>query len=298
MHPHRVHTSAVATAFAVGLLAASGAAHAQNERRVGIVVTVKVNVTEDKSRQVAEQLGTAISGALPVDVIAGAETDRRLPPEGLPEECVADTACRNDLGRRLDADELLLLVIVELGEGIQIDTTWADVASGRSVSRPRIELQTGADHAAVLAKAPAILLPHIKKPEAKNDGPDIIIVPGDGADDNGRRMTVPAWIAAGVTGASAITGTVFAVSARQKFRSLDEDGCRNRICNESDVDTGERHAIIADVFIGVTLAAGVTTAVLYLTSGPGDSEPDKSGGPAVGIVATDDTVGLAIGGRF
>ena len=45
-------------------------------------------------------LGAVIHKHFPVDVIAGAETERRLPPEGVSARCVADIECRQDLGRR------------------------------------------------------------------------------------------------------------------------------------------------------------------------------------------------------
>lgn len=283
----------------MSLICASQARAQRQQRRIGIVVLVEVNVDDATAQDISANIGSVLAAELPVDVIAGAESKRRLPEEGVADNCVAVAECRTSLGRRLDADELLMLAIVKLGSQIQVDTTWANVASGESRSRARIELTVGGDLGKELAGASKTLLPHIK-PEQKQKGPDIVVVPIGGDRDSGRRMTLPVWIGVGVTGAAAITGTIFAISARQKYHSLEDDRCRELVCDQSEVDTGERHAIIADVMFGVAIAAGVTTTVLYLTSAPDKTEERAAEpAPALGVFVPDKGgVGVSFGGRF
>lgn len=292
----------VAAACVVAGLA--GEASAQVERRIGVVVSLGVNLEADEARALSTAVGEALRAELPVDVVAGEEAERRMPPEGVPEECVADSGCRNTIGRRLDADELLMLVIVKLGAEIQIDATWADVASGRVTSRPRITLAADADRAAVLREAAPRLLPHHvpKKVEPKGDNTRIVVVPGGTTQvDDGRHMTLPAWIATGVGGAALAGGMVFALSARQKYSALEDDGCRDQPdepCSPGRVDTLERHALAADILLGVAAGSAVTALVFYLRSG-GSREVAPASSPApIAIEATPTSVGLTLGGRF
>lgn len=283
-------------AVATALGAAAPSARADSDRRVGLVVTLSVNLSDDDARALATELAVAIRDKLGIDVIAGAEADRRLPPEGLPDECIGDPSCRNDLGRRLDADELLLLVVVKMGYDIHIDATWANVASGRTSSRPRVELTAGADRNKLLRDAVPLLLPHIKR-DAAPASPQFVVVTRDGG-DSGHRMTTPTWIATGVAGAGLIGGTVFALSARNKFDGLEQDECRLMQCTDDRIDGGKRHALYADILFGTALAAGTTAVVLYLMSGPDPAEAPKQGAPTVTAIVGDGTVGLGIGGAF
>lgn len=265
-------------------------ASAEDVRRVGVVVTTVVNMTDDEADAVAEQLGDALRAELGVDVIAGRESRRRLPEAGLPDECVAKPECRHDVGQRLDAAELLLLVVVRIGDRVQIDATWANVATGAVTSRPAVVLEAGADRAAAFAAAAPKLLPHLVR-ETKT-GPDVVVVPVPPGTDDGRHMTTGSWIATGVAGAALIGGTVFALSARSKHDALGSDGCREMSCPQDRVDAMERHALYADLLYGAAIGAGVTAVVLYWRSDAGQEPPPVSVGAGPG------ELGLSIGGRF
>jgi hypothetical protein len=260
------------------------------------VVSVKVNLSNDEARGLADQLAKVLRTERPVDVISGKETERRLPSEGVPSECVAKAPCRTDLGRRLDADELLMLVIVKMGDRIQIDATWADVASGRVISRPQMVIEPKADRTKVFTEAVPLLLPHIKKQTKK--GPDIVIVPtGTSAPSNGRHFTTATWIATGVAAASLIGGGIFALSASRKFSSLEDDNCRNVGCDASEIDSLRSRALAADMLFTVAAASTVTALVFYLRSAKGSraaESPSPKPGVRVGIGPT----GVTIGGAF
>jgi hypothetical protein len=293
LHLHRV----LAVAAVAATFLAPAPARGDRERRVGLVVTIAVNVTPEEAQELAAELGEQIRRALPIDVIAGSETVRRLPPAGLPEECVGDVSCRNDLGRRLDADELLLLAIVRMGDVVQIDTTWANVASGRTASRPRIEIAASADRARLFAAAAPGLLPQVaaEAKASRTGSGQVVVIEKPGQPEDGRRMTAPAWIAAGVGAGALATGVILALSARSKFDALDGDDCRTTQCEQDRIDTGRRHALYADVMFGTALAGGTTALVLYLVSGASERDPRP---PAVSATGSSDSFGLLVRGRF
>lgn len=259
--------------------------------RVGVVVSTAVNLDDAAVDALASSLGAALAAELGVDVIAGVESRRRLPPSGLPEGCVADIECRRDVGARLDADELLMLVIVQLGDRVQIDPTWSHLASGRVASRPAVTIAEGDDSRTAFTAAAPSLLPHIRG-QPQPQAPAVVVVRGGPGDDSGRRMTPLTWAAVGVAGAAAVGGAVFAVSARSKYDTLEDSGCRDNPCPASDIRALRRHSLAADVLFGASLAAGVTAAILYLRSGSDEEAPlaTVGGGPG--------DIGLSIGGRF
>ncbi len=122
------------------LVAAAPAARA-DAPRVGLVVATRVNMADSEADALASRLGDALRDQLLVDVIAGAETRRRLPPAGLPDDCVARPACVRDVAIRLDRDELLFLFMVRIGPRLQIDVTWADPSRGSIPSRPALVVE-------------------------------------------------------------------------------------------------------------------------------------------------------------
>lgn len=280
----------------IPLIAAATAAPASAgpQRRVGIVVTTTVGVSPAEGRELGDELAAALISALPVDVISGVEVERRMPPAGVPAECVGDAACRNDLGRRLDADELLLLAIVKVGDKINVDATWADVASGQSASRPRVTLEPGADSRARFAESARRYLPHIRdEPEARQ----VVLVPatpGQLERDSGRRVTLPVALAGGAALAAGITGTIFALTARSRFKDLERSGCReDSSCDPDLVDSGRQRALVADLCFAGALAAGITAGVFYYLSAP--DEPDE---PAVAVSGGAGQLGITVRGRF
>lgn len=283
---------ALSAALLVAVTASTAAAGPQ--RRIGVVVTLEVGVGAERTRAIADALGAALRDNLPVDVITGAEVERRLPPEGLPENCVGAAECRNDLGRRLDADELLMLAVVAVGDAVNVDATWADVAAGRTASRPRVTLKAGDDAKKAFAAVARAYLPHIRDREPDPD-PKIVVVPTPAPqrDSSGRRVTVPVLIAGGVAVGAGIAGGVLAFAAKSRHDDLEAGNCREVMCDQGDIDAGRRFALGADIAFGAALAAGVTAGVLYYLSAP-----EGDGAPAIAPSAGPDRVGVSFGGRF
>lgn len=280
----------------IALLATALAAPAMAEtRRVGVVVTTRVNVSEDQARDLAGALGDAVHDRLNVDVIAGADAERRLPPEGVPARCVVDLACRQDLGRRLDADELLLLVVIGAGETLQIDATWSDVGTGEVKSRPSIEIGPDAGVHTRLTRAVPELLPHLVShaSEPRDDARVVLVVPQA---PPGRRVT-PATLAAAGVGAGALIGSVvFSLSSRRKFDTLERDGCRRTPCRDEDIDSLFRDTVIADALFGVAVVAAGAAVWFYVASDSG--QPSAPAEPPLSVTPLPGGVGLSLGGAF
>lgn len=289
---------------------ATEAAAQPSPQRVGIVVTTAVNVSDDEADALSAALGHALEEGLGVVVTAGAETRRRLPLDGLSEGCVADAACRGDLGQRLDADELLMLVVARVGTRVQVDTTWVDVATGKVASRPVLVLDTGAEPAEVFRGAGATLLPHIQPPP-RPQGPGLATAgPGPGPGPartvrTGRRMTTGVWIAAGVSAAALAGGASFGVLSLTGYGDLEERGCKTMACPASDIDTLARNGTAADILYGVSILAGATALVLYLSSdeeilAPAEraARPRSGARPLVGVGVGPGQVHIQVGGRF
>lgn len=285
------------------LCCASVASAQDSPPRVGVVTALAVNATRAEANELADAMGAALAEELVVDVLAGTEAARRLPPQGLPDECVAQPDCIADVAQRLAADQLLLLVVVRVGDELQVDATWVDVESGKSASRSAIMLAPGDDPRAVFAERATQLLPGVtERADAPappgpsttlnfNAAPKVTVI------QEPRRITTGAWIAGGVAGVALVGGTVFGLSAMGK-RGEAEDACPDG-CAPGDPDYGlldevEDRALAADLLFGVAVGAGITAAVLYLTSG-GERTVTE---PAVGVTATGETVGLTLGGRF
>lgn len=294
MSERRLHT-----AIALALLAAFGvvpSAQAQEvARRVGIVVTTAVNLEQQEAWRLSSELGKAIAGKLSVDVIAGEEVRRRLPPEGVPEGCVGNAECRNDLGKRLDAQELLLLVVVKVGDQIKIDPTWSNVASGETRSRDAILIGPGDDPASLFGAAAPKLLPEVEK-KPKEGGPEIVVV-SPAREDDGRHFTTGTWIASGIGAGALVGAVVFTFATRQKYQDLEDRGCRQMpLCSKGEIAGVKRRALAADLLYGASAAAGVTALVLYLRSGGGEKEAAPAS-PSIGP-GPGGSAGLSVGGSF
>jgi len=81
--------------------------------------------------------------------------------------------------------------------------------------------------------------------------------------DGARRMTPVTWTLAGVSAASLVAGSIFAMKAYSSYSSCQESGtCET----DGDVDTIDRDFLLGDLFFGVAVATGATAAVLYLIS--------------------------------
>jgi hypothetical protein len=255
----------VTIALAAGVAAAQEPAVEASDVRVGVVVELTVNVSPDRAEALGAALADALHRELEVDAIGGGDVTRRLPENGVPEECIATKGCVADLAGRLDVNELLFLAVVQVGADIHIDSSWVNVATGEVLSRPRVELLADARAGEVFSAAATRLLPHARKrplaavvmPPGKPTGPD-------------RHFTAGVWIAGGLGLAAAGGATLFGLQARSKYNE-----CEQLECDQAGKDDVGRTALYADIMIGAAIAGTATAVVLYLRSDRNRNERAK-----------------------
>lgn len=281
-------------AGAAALVAAAPATHAQPKRvsRVGVVVAVHVNLSEEEAQALGDQVGEGLRDALVIDVVAGAQAARRLPPKGVGELCVARPACVKDTAQRLDADQLLFLTVVRLGKRVQVEPTWIDASGTQSASRDTIVLDAGASPRETFAGAATRLLPDItvrsktapaEEPTAPPGGEAPSTTPTPPTTANGdvtvtapaprRRIHLGTWIAGGVALGALAGGVAFGLAARSARNELEDDGCGDtRRCDPSRIDSLENKMLAADVLYA-TAAVAVGAAVFIQLRWGGRAEP-------------------------
>ncbi len=272
-------------------VAAAPAPAAADVPRVGIVVTTRVNVTDDEADRLAVQLADALRADLEVDILAGGEARRRLPPSGVAEDCVARKKCVRDVAERLDADQVLFLVLVRIGPRLQIDSTWVSRADGASSSRPALVIEDGGAPAGVVfAEATQRLLPEARPRAALAPAAGVVVT----TEPRGRHVTRPVLVAGAIAGVALIGGIGFALSARADYEEMEEQGCDRITCPEAEdrVDRMENKALAADILFGAAAAAAVTGTILYLTSA---DDPEDA---PVAVGATDGGGTVSFRARF
>lgn len=245
--------AALATTLASGRLASA------DPVRVAVVPGIAVNLDAARVDVLSQDLASALSQELEVEAIGGVEVRRKLPETGLAPDCVANQACIADVARRLDAQQLLFVVMIDTGTGgaIQVDSTWVDVASRKSVSRPAVDIAAVAEAKARFADAAQQLLPDapVRAKPAAGLGRMSEPVP--------RHLTVPAYATAGATAVGLGVGIGFGLRARSKYKDCDGQAVE---CSQSRKDSIRNVALLADIGWVVALGGAIATAVLYGSS--------------------------------
>ncbi len=245
------------------ILAMSQAAHADRVK-VAIVPGIAVNLDASRVDALSQDLADALSTELEVDAVGGLEVRRQLPAEGLPPDCVATPTCVADVAKRLGAAQLLFVVMVDSGGGgsVQVDSTWIEPATGKSASRPAIDIAVITDARSRFAAAARSLLPDAavrpRPPTGGNGGGGTMTtaVP--------RHFTKTAMVTAGVAVVGLGVGIGFGIKAKNLFNDCDKPSAP---CSGSQEDKIRSTALIADVGFLVAAAGAVATAVLFATSG-------------------------------
>lgn len=266
-----------ALALVAALVAGEASARA-DALRIGVVVATRVNVTEGEADALGGELGDALRDQLTVDVVSGAESRRRLPSGGMPEDCVAKAACVQDVAERLGADELLFLVVVRLGQRVQIDSTWARPRTQQIASRAALVIEDGKESAPdVFAGAARRLFPEAPV-RLVNTG--VVAEPRSG----GRRITRGVTIAGAASLAALAGGIGLALAARSDYDELEADGCARMACAGvgDRIDRMENKALAADVLFGASAVAAGVAVVLYLGSGSSEQPPVSVGADSHG----------------
>jgi hypothetical protein len=232
--------------------------------KVAVVPGIAVNLDTARVDTLSQELAEALRTVLDVDAIGGLEARRRLPVTGLPPDCVAIQACIDDVATRLEAQQLLFVVMVGTGTGgaIQVDTTWVDVAGKQTASRPAIDIATIATAKAQFGDAAQQLLPDAPvRPKPAGAGL------GRMSDEIPRHLALPSYITAGVTVAGLGLGVSLGIVARNKYNDCETSAGRGAECSSTRKDAIRTTALLADAGWLIAIGGSIATGVLYATSG-------------------------------
>ncbi|HSD89553.1 MAG TPA: hypothetical protein VLB44_18610 [Kofleriaceae bacterium] len=280
----------VMTGIAIAMAAMTSSASAQTKDAIHVAVVPGIAVNLDTARvdALSQDLAEALDAELDVVAVGGLEVRRQLPAEGLPADCVTTPACTADVARRTGASQLLFVVMVDSGSGgsIQVDTTWIDAASGRSASRPAIDLTSTADAKAKFASSARQLLPDAPVRAKPTSGGNGLGVQPTMTEAEPRHLTTPAKITAAVSLAGLGTGIALGLATRSKYHTCENDAGN---CTQDQKDTIRALGLGADVGFIVAVGGAIATGVLYATSA---KEPQlviapsttPSGGAALTVV--------------
>ena len=249
--------------LAVLSLALPGAASADPVGRIKVAVVPGIAVNLDAARvdALSQDLANALQSELDVDAIGGVEVRRKLPEAGLAPDCVANQTCIADVARRLEATQLLFVVMIDTGTGgaIQVDSTWVDPATRKSASRPAIDIAAIAEARSRFADAAQQLLPDAPvRPKPTGLGRFSEPVP--------RHFTLPTYVTAGATVVGLGLGVGFGLSARSKYKDCEDMAPLGAECSQDRRSSIRHTALIADIGWVVALGGTIATAVLYATS--------------------------------
>ena len=252
--------------------------------KVAVVPGIAVNLDAARVDALSQDLAEGLAATLDIDAVGGLEVRRQLPADGLPPDCVTKPACTADVAKRTGAQQLLFVVMVDSGAGgaVQVDTTWIDASTGKSASRPPIDLTStiDADAKAKFEAAATRLLPDapLRKKDTGTTTTQIIAPTLVGGEP--RHFTTPAII----TGGAAVVGlgvwAIFGLQARSKYNDCDAHAVT---CTSSQKDSIRTYDHIADAGLAVGVIGAIATTVIYATSG---KEPHVEVAPAAGGGAT------------
>ncbi|MEZ4358546.1 MAG: hypothetical protein R3B48_00080 [Kofleriaceae bacterium] len=257
-----MHRSPALVVYSAGLMslvfaALAAVAHAE-PLRVAVIPGVAINLDPPRVDALSQDLAEALSAELEVEALGGLEVRRRLPAEGIDEDCAVTPACAAALASRLEVAQLLFIVLVDTGPGgsIQVDTTWVEPSSGRRVTRPAIDLATVETARERFAASAAKLLPEAAVRKRATPA-----APATAPPRGPRHFTRTSYLTAAATAVSLGVGVGFGLTARSRYHA-----CEDTLCSDERKSSIRTLAAVADVGFGLALAGAVATAVLYGTS--------------------------------
>ncbi len=229
--------------------------------RIGVVTAIAVNVDASRVDALGQDLADALMAELDLEAIGGPEVRRKLPPEGIAAECVVVPRCVADVAKRLSANQLLFLVVVDTGNAgaIQIDTTWVDPATGQTASRPAIAIAAISEAKERFAAAARQLLPDapVRPKIDLRAGPSVTTPPAVP-----RHFTTTSMITAGAAIVGLGVGIGFGLKTRSRYNACGE----TEPCSSDDKSSIRTTAIVADLGFLTAIGCAIATGVLYAGS--------------------------------
>jgi len=230
--------------------------------KIAVVPGIVVNLAAARVDALTQTLAEALQAELEVEVIGGVEVRRLLPPGGLSSDCIASEPCITDVARRLGAEQLLFLVLIDTGASgaIQIDSTWVDPIAHRSGPRPAIAIATIGDARSRFAAVASQLLPDAPvrpRPQASL---------GRMSEPVARHFTLPAYLTAGTTLVGLGVGVSLGIAARNRYNDCTAQAHAGTACSQDRKDAIRRVDLAADAGWLVAIGGTIATAILYATS--------------------------------
>jgi hypothetical protein len=233
--------------------------------KVAVVPALVVNLEPARVDALAQNLAESLVAILDIEATGGLDVRRNLPSEGLPEDCLEQPACVADVGKRLDVQQLLFVVMVDSGGGggVQIDTTWVDVATNQQIARPAIDITSNSEAQTRFQASATLLLPDapVRPKPTGNVGID-----GQMGAAVPRHFTTPSYITAGAAVVGLGVGIGFGLKARGSYNECESDPTTCTADFNDRKDSIRRNALIADIGYIVAIGGAVATAVLFATS--------------------------------
>jgi hypothetical protein len=292
-------------ALAMPVLASSATAHGKPV--LGIVPHPVVNVSDAEKRELSLAIGQAIARHYDLGI------SKESPPQSLPDDCVGQPECIRAVGEKMHADHLLFLVMVRVGQRVQVDPTWVDVSTGRTSNRDPVVIEGSRKDETLREVAPALVPrgaaqpaqepkvatkpppPSSSKAGAKTSPDPWRDSPGTSASaplsepEGGSGVGSRVWIATGVAAVALIVGLTLVVGGGSDYNAFLESGCDvdvNRC--RGDLGRFQRRSLVANLFLAGAAAAGATAIMLYVD--------ERNDGLALGTKTA--PFGLSFGGSF
>ncbi len=292
---HRLVLRSLAALCLMTILGNGGVLHAQgnDDTRVGIAVSTVVNASPSVGARVSDAMAEALRETLKAELLAGQKAQALLPEEAQSGTCLGDSACLVSAGKAMGVDQLLMLIIVGVGDELKIEATWVNVATGETALRPGI---TSADDTKALLTAFRVhanaLLPNValrQKPTVQAD--PVPQVDPQQTNDSPVVLTPQKAKASSATSRLLILGGGALMAGSGGYFLVRYKRCNNSF--ECDNHHPTRNAIVdtAGVVGGLAFVAGL---YLYLSR---DEEPESTPAP-IGFTLNSTSVGLSLGGSF
>jgi hypothetical protein len=265
------------------ILLASNVA-AADRIKVAVVPGIAVNLDAARVDALSQDLAEGLAAELDIDAVGGLEVRRQLPADGVPPDCLTKPECTADVAKRTGAQQLLFVVMVDSGTGgaVQVDTTWVEPSTGKSASRPPIDLTStiDADAKAKFQAAATRLLPDA--PVRKKETTQVTqVISPTLVGGEPRHVTTPAIVSAGATVVGLGLGAVFGLQARSKYNDCKAHAAT---CTSGQMDTIRNYDHLADAGWALGAVGAIATIVFYATSGEEphvEIAPTAGGGAAV-----------------
>jgi hypothetical protein len=249
------------------LVALASVAHADPAKgpRVVVVPVAAVNLDAQRVDALTADLAEGLSAELIVDAIGGLDVRRTLRAD-LPADCATQPTCAAEVAKATGAQQILFVAMVDAGGtgSLQVDSTWVEPSTGKSVNRSSVSLTStiDADAKARFREAATKFLPDAAvRPKPKLGS--AVSLDGRLVDGKPRHITMPAILTGSLAVVGLGVGIGFGLSARGLYNTCE---LNKNTCTDSQKDTIRHRDLAADLGWVTAIGAAIATGVIFVTS--------------------------------